>query len=110
MKSLTAIELDEMQQRNEQFLLVNTLAQEHFDATKISGAVNIPQDDAQFVQRVEKQAGGKDKPVVVYCASKDCESSTKAAEKLEQAGFTRVYDFEAGAKGWKESGHRMANA
>lgn len=110
MKRLTAIQLDEMQQRDEKFLLVNTLDKEHFDETKISGAVNIPQDDEQFVQQVAKQAGSKDQPVVVYCASMECNSSTKAAEKLEQGGFTNVYDFEAGAKGWKETGHRMANA
>ena len=109
MKCLTAIELDEMQQREEDFLLVNTLAEEHFDKTKISGAVNIPQQDADFVERVEKQAGSKDRLVVVYCADRDCQSSAKAAEQLEEGGFTNVRDFETGAKGWKETGHRMAN-
>jgi rhodanese-related sulfurtransferase len=107
MKTLNATDLDTMQQRGDDFLLVNTLDQDKFADTKIEGAVNIPLSSGDFVQRVEKQAGGKDQPVVVYCASKECHSSTKAAQQLDKAGFGKVYDFEDGAKGWKETGHRM---
>lgn len=108
MKTLTATDLDAMQQRGDDFLLVNTLDEDKFAATKIEGAVNIPLNSGDFVQRVEKQAGGKDQPVVVYCANKECPSSTKAAQQLDKAGFDQVYDFEDGAKGWKETGHRMS--
>ncbi|WP_425395863.1 rhodanese-like domain-containing protein [Aeoliella sp.] len=106
MQKLTAAQLDQAKQQGKRFLLVNTLDEAHFDKTNIEGAVNIPQQDDDFVERVEKQAGGKDQPVVVYCANTECSSSTQAAEKLEKAGFTNVYDFESGAEGWKESGHR----
>lgn len=109
MNKLTATELDRVKQQGKKFLLVNTLSESDFEKTKIENAVNIPQEDDDFVERVEQQAGGKDQPVVVYCASTECSSSTKAAEKLDNAGFTNVYDFEAGAKGWKETGHRMAS-
>lgn len=47
------------------FLLVNTLDEEHFDATRIPGATNIPQSHDDFVRRVEELGGGKDKQVVV---------------------------------------------
>jgi rhodanese-related sulfurtransferase len=107
MRTLTASDLDTMQQKGDDFLLVNTLDQDKFADTKIEGAVNIPLSSEDFAQRVENQAGGKDQPVVVYCASKECHSSTKAAEKLDKAGFGQVYDFEDGAKGWKDTGHRM---
>ena len=108
MQKLTATQLDRVKQQGKKFLLVNTLDESKFDQTKIEGAVNIPQQSDDFVDRVEQQAGGKDQPVVVYCASTECSSSTQAAEKLEQAGFSNVYDFEAGVEGWKETGHRLA--
>lgn len=110
MNKLTAMDLDRVKQQGKKFLLVNTLSESDFERTKIEDAVNIPQQSDDFVERVENEAGGKDQPVVVYCASTECSSSTKAAEKLEKAGFTNVYDFEAGAEGWKETGHRMASA
>jgi rhodanese-related sulfurtransferase len=102
MNTLTARELRKMRDADEEFLLVNTLPADNFAATKIPGAINIAEQDADFVDRVEKKAGGKDKPVVVYCASMQCNSSTNGAEKLEQAGFTNVFDFEAGAEGWSQ--------
>jgi len=103
MQSITADQLIEMRQRNSNLLLVNTLPPDSFESTKIDGAVNAPQDDPDFVETVERYAGGKSKPVVVYCASSDCASSEKGAEKLEKAGFAEVFDFTAGAKGWEEA-------
>ena len=51
---------------------------------------------------VEQEAGGKDKSVVVYCASSHCNSSEKAAKKLEEAGFTAVSRYTGGAAAWQE--------
>ena len=68
----------------------------------------MPLEGGDFPQRVENNVGGKDQPVVVYCASHECDSSTKAAQELESAGFSNVYDFEGGAKEWEESGERFA--
>lgn len=102
MKTITARELRKMRDASEQFTLINTLPSENFAETKLPGAVNVPEQDADFAQRVEKHAGGKDQPVVVYCASIRCNSSANGAEKLEKAGFTDVYDFEEGAEGWQQ--------
>jgi rhodanese-related sulfurtransferase len=91
-----------MRDRGEDFLLVNSLPTQYFSDTKIPGAVNIPEKDEDFAERVEQRAGGKEKTVVVYCANAACDSSQKAAEKLEAAGFQDVWKFEEGAEGWKE--------
>lgn len=108
MKTLNAQELKSRMQSDETFTLINTLDEEHFEKTHIPESVNVPQNRDDFVTQVEQVAGGKQQPVIVYCASAECQSSTKAAEKLEAAGFTDVYDFEAGAKGWQESGEKLA--
>jgi rhodanese-related sulfurtransferase len=103
MKTVDANGLKTLLDGSEDVLLVNTLKAESFGKTRIPGAVNIPLENEDFVVRVEQQAGGKDKPVVVYCASRECNSSEKAAEKLENAGFTAVTDFAGGFKAWQEN-------
>lgn len=110
MKKIDAEQLKEMRAKNQKLLLVNTLGAEQFETTKIPGAVNAPESEDDFARRVEQLAGGKDMPVVVYCADTECGSSKQAAEKLEQAGFSEVYDFEAGAEGWKDAGEALASA
>lgn len=102
MKTITARELRKLRDASEEFLLVNTLPSDKFAATKLPGAVNISETDGDFVERVEKKAGGKDKMVVAYCANNRCSSSTNGAEKLDKAGFKDVYDFEDGAEGWRQ--------
>ncbi len=109
MQKITAEELKQKQERGEDFLLINTLSEDAFDETHIPGAINIPQQSDDFVQRVEQRAGSKDKPIVVYCAKKDCTSSLQAAEKLEAAGFRNVMDFEGGADEWKSAGMELVS-
>jgi rhodanese-related sulfurtransferase len=108
MKTINANELKALLDGNEDVLLVNTLNAESFEKTQIPGAVDIPLEDEDFLARVEEQAGGKDKPVVVYCASQQCNSSDKAAEKLENAGFSAVTDFAGGFKAWQEEAANVA--
>jgi rhodanese-related sulfurtransferase len=104
MKKITTDELKKFQQLKERFLLVNVLPAESFAETEIPGAVNIPLEEPEFLSRVEQASGGKAKTVVTYCAHEECPASADAARKLEDAGFTNVFAYEAGAKGWKEAG------
>ena len=110
MRTLTTEQLREMQQRNEDFLLINTLDEKYFSQTQIPGSINIPQSRDDFVQQVEQQAGAKDTKIIVYCAKESCDSSPTAAKKLEEAGFSQVFDFEAGAEGWRQAGEKLATA
>ncbi len=104
MRPITIEQLKTAQSNQSNFLLVNTLDPEQFEKTKIADSVNIPQSQENFTERVAEVASSKEKPVVVYCASKQCDSSTQAAQKLDKAGFKDVYDFEGGAKAWQEAG------
>lgn len=87
--------------------VVNTLPPEHFTKTQIPGSINIPEQSEDFAARVEAAAGSKNQPVVVYCASQQCDSSTRAAEKLDAAGFAMVYDYQDGAQGWQHAGNSL---
>ena len=100
MKTITTDQLKQSREKKENLTLVNTLAPDAFEKTRIPGAVNVPLEASDFAKRVEQEAGGKDKPVVVYCASQQCNSSEKAALKLKEAGFTDVKRYTGGAAAW----------
>lgn len=103
MTRLTARELQRMRENQEDFELINVLSQDDFNAAHIPGSDNIPHNEQEFVRQVERAAGSKDRKIVVYCGSRECDASPRAANKLEAAGFTNVYDFEGGVKEWKEA-------
>lgn len=101
MKTITTEDLRALKEGDEAVTLVNTLDAEAFEKTGIPGAVNIPLTSDDFAARVETEAGGKHKPIVVYCASDKCDSSEKAAKKLEAVGFTAVSRYTGGAAAWQ---------
>jgi rhodanese-related sulfurtransferase len=110
MKTITTDGLKALQSQNGELTLVNTLSAEAFAKTKIPGAINVPLSDPDFAAHVGEIAGGKDKPVVVYCASQQCDSSERAAEKLEAAGFSAVSRYTGGAAAWQsEAGELHAS-
>ena len=109
MKTITTEGLKALKDQNGDLTLVNTLAADAFEKTKIPGAINIPLESKDFVAQVEREAGGKDKPIVVYCASQQCNSSEKAARKLESAGFTDVSRYTDGAAAWQHASEEVAS-
>lgn len=107
MKTLTTEQLKKMLDSGEEMTLINTLSPENFEQAHIPGSINIPLESADFAEQVEQAAGGKDKRIVVYCASEQCQSSAKAAGKLEDEGFTDVYDYEGGVQSWEAAGEKI---
>jgi rhodanese-related sulfurtransferase len=84
----------------EGFALVNVLKPEAFAAEHIPVSINIPVgNEEEFEKRFSK-----DKDIVLYCASSQCDASPTVAKRLSEQGFTHIYDYEAGMKDWKESG------
>jgi len=82
------------------FKLVDVLDKEHYEKEHIKGAISLPWND------IEREAGTvlrKDDLIVVYCASFECQASTKAAEKLLSMGYKNVLDYKGGLKDYKEA-------
>lgn len=101
MKTITTAELEMLHEKDPSVLIINTLPHESFEKTRIPGAISIPQDVPDFVNRVKQEVGGKNQKMVVYCANSHCDSSEKATKKLEEAGFTSVLTYKGGAEAWK---------
>ena len=92
----------EMQKNNEEFKLVEVLAEEYYNQGHIPGAINIPLDQLESTDKLAKTD-----TIVVYCASYTCEASTKATKKLLELGYENVVDFKAGKKGWTDAGFEL---
>jgi rhodanese-related sulfurtransferase len=86
--------------------LVNVLSPEAFAKEHIPDSINIPQSE---IDRFEEKFA-RDKEIIVYCASKECDASPKTANVLQEHGFTKVYDYAEGLKGWKNAGNSTAGA
>jgi rhodanese-related sulfurtransferase len=103
MKSIDRDQLKRMNEvEHEDFVLINVLPRKVFSDKHIRTSINIPVESDDFVERVESVVGHKDRKVVVYCANFDCDASPKAAKKLEEAGFSKVHDYEGGTEDWFE--------
>lgn len=89
------------------FVLVNVLGPEAFREERIPGSRNVPVTRDDLVERVDRLAGGRDLPVVVYCASEDCDASPRAAGRLASAGYSAVYDYSGGLRAWTASGRAV---
>jgi rhodanese-related sulfurtransferase len=106
MNAITASELERAIARGG-IPVINVLDREHFEDKHIPGSINIPLETDDFADQVADRLGSKSDPVIVYCASEQCDASTKAARRLESAGFTDIRDFEPGVQGWEDAGFRL---
>lgn len=107
MQTLTTEQLDSMREAHEDLALINVLPVEKYQKAHIPGSDNIPLESEDFLDQVEDKLDNKDDPVVVYCANTECDASPKAARKLEEAGFSDVYDYEGGTEAWREAGREV---
>jgi rhodanese-related sulfurtransferase len=107
MKTVRREQLKAMLDRNDDVVMVNVLDRESFTQAHIPGSFNVPAEEADFIRRVEDLAGDKDAKVIVYCGSFECPLSNTAARRLEQAGFSQIYEYEGGIEDWQEAGYPL---
>ena len=89
--------------RDEGYALVNVLPYDEYAKEHIPNSINIPMDE---INKFEDHFS-KEKVVIVYCSSYDCDAAERTAEALAERGFKRVYDFEEGLAGWKRAGNSI---
>lgn len=109
MKTLDKEDLKTMLDQNENFVLINVLSLHNFRREHIPGSINIPIDE-DFKQEVEERLPEGNEKIVVYCASSSCNASPSAAKKLQELGYTNVYDYEGGIKEWKKEGYPLESS
>jgi thioredoxin len=88
---------------NAQILDVRT--PEEFASEHIDNAVNVNWLGSDFAANTEKF--DQSKPIFVYC--KSGARSAKAAAKLEELGFKKIYQLEGGILKWNAAGLSKSN-
>jgi len=105
MNTLTADQVHQKLLSDNDTVVINALGKDSFLAKHIPGSINIPAGDVE--ERAEQVVPDKDQEIIVYCASPDCPASPKAAKKLNEMGYTNVYDFEDGVTGWLKANYSL---
>ncbi|MDT0690933.1 rhodanese-like domain-containing protein [Salegentibacter sp. F188] len=81
----------------DELTLIDVRTPEEFAEGHIEGAQNINFLNVNF--KVQMQQLDKEKPVYIYCRSGN--RSAKAAEKLQEMGFQKIYDIEGDILNWE---------
>ena len=106
-KTITTEEVKRNLDSKKDFLLVDVLSSNSFEARHIPGAKNVPYGPA-FLEDFEKTLGvSKDTNIAVYCASSGCQLSVMAGDVLDEAGYSNISHFKDGLAGWMQEGHKF---
>lgn len=97
---ISLISVDELSKTDNSIQLLDVRTPEEFDGGYIKNATNIDFFDTNFIAQVTSKLD-TNKPIYLYC--KVGGRSGKAATKLKEAGFIKVYDLKGGFDKWKSN-------
>ncbi len=80
--------------------LIDVRTPEEYAGGHLRNSLNININDKEFEQQLGKL--DKTKPVMVYC--KAGSRSAAAAEKMQEMGFTEIYNLDGGIMKWENAG------
>ncbi len=99
-------ELKAMIERNDAMMILDILPPEEFIREHLPGSINVPQGE-NFEKMIEMMIPDKSMPVIVYCGTREDQSSAEVAQKLAALGYKNVSDYENGLQEWKEMGYEL---
>ena len=102
MRQITREELRDKLIMREAITLVEALPEKYWQDSHLPGALQM--DYKEVLDKAHKLLPDKEAKVVVYCASMECQNSTKAARTLEDLGYTNVHEYAEGKQHWLEAG------
>ena len=80
--------------------VIDVRTPQEFDGGHLDQAINIDWFDSNFDTKIQKL--DKTKPVFVYCKTNG--RSPRAARKLEELGFSKIYNMQGGLIQWDAEG------
>ena len=104
-KELSTQELKQWIDDKNDFVLLDVLAAESYQARHVPTAKSVPVGDSDFTEKAQALIPDKDTPVVAYCSSSQCGASPRAAGMLADVGYTSVYHYKDGLAGWQNAGY-----
>ena len=87
-----------------EWLLVDARDEDQFAAEHILGAVSLPAASYEEMLLFFAEEHGREKPVVIYCGTEDCEVSAELAMRLrDEAGLKEIRILEGGILAWRRA-------
>ena len=87
-----------------EWLLVDARDEDQFAAEHIPGAVSLPAASYEEMLLFFAEEHGREKPVVIYCGTEDCEVSAELAMRLrDEAGLREIRILEGGILVWRRA-------
>jgi len=98
-KEINVDDLKAMQQKGEDFALIDVREKEEADKGIIPNAVNISRGTLEL--NIDRVTTNKNKKIVLYCGGGS--RSALAASMLKKMGFKDVLSLAGGYRGWTQS-------
>lgn len=102
MRQITREELSAHLDNGSRVTLVEALPEKYWREGHLPGALQI--DYTEVEEKARALLPDKGARIVVYCASAECQNSTRAARTLEALGYTDVHEYAGGKQHWVEAG------
>ena len=104
MAIITPQVLEQWMNNHEPFILISTLTADHFAQSHLPGARNACVFEVNFLDQVKAITADKHAQIVLYGSSENSMEAAVAAEKLQQAGYSRLAILEGGLRAWQAAG------
>lgn len=101
-RQITRVELEVRNSANSRLVLLEALPEKYYADGHLPGALHMPHD--QVVELADNLVPDHSTEIVVYCASKTCQNSHIAANRLAQLGYGDVVVYAGGKQDWVEAG------
>jgi len=105
MRHVSREELKGYLESGEEVTLVEALPDRYWREGHLPGAVQM--DHTEVTEKARTFLPDKGAKIVVYCASTECQNSTKAARTLESLGYENVHEYVEGKQDWEEAGYPL---
>ncbi len=99
--NVTIIELQDLYQKKDNVVIVDTRSKYEYNTLHIKNSVNIPISDLDFSSQIRKLYNQHNKTIVFYCNGHRCIKSYNAVIKAKRyAKIDDTMDFDAGINDW----------
>lgn len=107
MRHISREELKNELDNGRDLTLIEALPEKYWREAHLPGSIQI--DYTEIQEKSESLLPDKERKIVVYCASAECQNSTKAARTLESLGYKEVYEYIEGKQDWTEAGFPLVS-
>jgi rhodanese-related sulfurtransferase len=94
------ISLEDLHKQKDNTLIVDVRSAYEYDTLRIKGALNIPLNSSDYLERIQALRAKSDKPIAFYCNGKTCRKSYKAARRALRADIGNVTVYDTGIFDW----------